>query len=355
MDRSLDTAIGRLRARAAWASFAGLVLAWLALGCAVLGAVALLLRAALGLDARTAALGFLPLVLVPVAAAMRARRMRPSVAGTAAWLDVRSGGSGAVVAALEARDARWEAQVGAALERARELPRLRLARPAWRTAAALAFAGAALFVPLPERIPGPPLAVQEAALERVEEQLAVLQEQVELDEDVAQEMRDALKRLEQEGGLLEPESAFEALDRVRDRLEQEALERAETAQGARDDLARAADQAASNPEAGQQSLERTLAELAEAGLSQDVRSALEKELGLAGIALPAGMKLDAAQLQALSKELTAKLGERIDGLAQRGLLDARALAKLGELAKLDEFRFSEHVCDESCEKEPGGT
>jgi hypothetical protein len=355
VDASLARSLDRLRARAALAAFAGTALTWLALAAAALGALALLLRAALGLEQRAAALVLLPLLLVPPVAWAFARRRVPSRAATAAWLDVRGGGSGAVVAAFEVEDPRWQAQLAAALGRGAELPRVRLARPAGRALLAGAFASGALLVPLPRAAIGPPPVVQEAALERVEEQLAALQEQVQLDAELAEELREALSRLQQEGALREPESAFEALDRASERLEQEALENAETAQAAREDLARAAEAAAADPEAAQAELERTLGELSKAGFGKDVQAALKTQLGVAAAALPPGTKLDAAALKALSSQISAKLGERLGALAKAGLLDAKSLQKLSELARLDEFRSSDHVCDERCKQQPGGT
>jgi hypothetical protein len=197
--------------------------------------------------------------------------------------------------------------------------------------------------------------VQEALLAEVEERFEALQEQVELEPEVAAELQDALERLRQDGALAEPEAAFEALDRAQDRLEQEAYERAELAQSASQDLARNADAAARDAEAAQADLERTLEQLAQGGFAKDVQSALEKELGAAGVSLPPGTKLDAAAIEAISNELAEKLGLQAGELAKKGLLGSKSLAKLSELAKLDGFEPTEHVCDASCERKPGGT
>jgi hypothetical protein len=351
----LERSIDRLRLRALQGALLGTSLRWFAIAAAVLAAVALLLRVAFGFEPSRAAWVFAPLALVPVAAWIAARKRVPSRAGTVAWLDVRTGGTGAIVGAWETTDPRWAAQMRRALAAEPPPPRFDVARPAQVSLASVAFAVLVLCVPIAPALVGPPIAVQEATLERVEEQLEALQEQVELEPEVAAELQEALERLRREGALAEPEGAFEALDRAQEKLEQEAYERAEAAQTAQEDLASASDQAASNPDAAQEQLERTMGQLAKAGFSKDIQSALEKELGAAGVSLPPGTKLDASQITAISKELAEKLGLRAGELGKAGLIDAKSLAKLGELAKLDGFEFSEHVCDETCEKKPGGT
>lgn len=355
MTPGLERSIERLRRRAFVGAFLGTLLRHTAVVAAVLAAAALVLRVGFGVERAHAAWVFAPLALVPVVAWIQARKRVPSHRATAAWLDVRAGGTGAIVAGVELDDPRWRDHVVRALAAEPALPRVAVVKPARLSAAALAFAALVLAVPVSPALVGPPTAVQEATLERVEEQLAALEEQVELEPEVAAELREALERLQQEGGLAEPEAAFEALDRAQERLEQEAYERAEAAQSAQDDLARAAEDAQRSPEAAQEQLEKALSELAQAGFSKDVKSALEKELGAAGVALPPGTKLDAENIEAISKDLAEKLGLRVGDLAKKGLLDGKALAKLGELAKLEGFEFNEHVCDETCEKKPGGT
>jgi hypothetical protein len=351
----LERAIESLRRRARLGAFLGALLRTGAIAATALAVVALVLRAGFAFDRRDAAWIFAALALVPIAAWIASRQRTPSRAATAAWLDVRAGGSGALVAADEVDDARWSLQVERELARQPALPRLDVARPARFLACAAAFALLVIAVPIAPAVVGPVTTVRESALERVEEQLKSLEEQVALEPEVAAELHEALERLQRDGGLAEPEAAFEALDRAQDRIEQEAYERAEMSQSAQDDLARAGEDAARDPEAAQTQLEKSMEALAQAGFSKDVQSALEKELGAAGSALPPGTKLDAGQIEAISKALAEKLALRNGDLAKAGLLDAKSLAKLGELAKLDEFQFNDHMCDESCSKKPGGT
>ncbi len=351
----LERSIESLRRRARLGAFLGATLRALAIGAAALAAVALVLRVGFGFERAESAWVFAPLVIVPIAAWILSARRTPSRATAAAWLDVRAGGSGAIVAEDELADPRWNARLEQELARSPRLPRIRVAQPARLAALALAFGVLVIGVPIPAAVLGPVTTVQESVLERVEEQLKALEEQVDLEPELAQELHEALERLQREGALAEPEAAFEALDRAQEKLESEAYERAEMAQTAADDLARAGEDAARDPEGAQHQLEKTMEALAKAGFSKDIQSALEKELGAAGIALPPGTKLDAGTIEAISKELAKQLAARNGELAKAGLLSAKSLAKLGELAKLDEFEFSDHVCDAECEKKPGGT
>ncbi|MBL8861436.1 MAG: hypothetical protein JNK02_05435 [Planctomycetes bacterium] len=348
MNPHLDRSIAALRRRAFQGSFLGHLLRGLALCAAVIAAAVLVARVGFLVETRTAALGFVALLLVPLVAWQRALRAVPSRATAAAWLDLRGGGSGALVALDELGDPRWEALLERELRAPRALPAIDVRSPARRALCALALAAAAVLVPAPAPHVGPPTGVQAALLESVEEQLAALEAEVELEPDVALELREALERLREDGALAEPEAAFEALDRAQERLAQEAYERAELAHVAQQALAETAADAAQDPEAAQAALERTLEQLAAAGFSKDVRSALEVELGLAGVELPPGARLAAQDIQRLSRELAERLAARTGGLAQQGLLDAQSLAKLGELAKLDGFAPSAHVCDEEC-------
>ena len=60
-------------------------------------------------------------------------------------------------------------------------------------------------------------------------------------------------------------------------------------------------------------------------------------------------------LDALSKELSEALAKKLDKLGKAGLAKVGKLGKAGELAKLDDFEPTGHVCDENCKKKPGGT
>lgn len=350
MARHLHDRIERVAQHVARAVFVDALLrsaAWLTLG---LAAAVLAMRVAAEWDRARAAWLFAPIVLAPVLAWRIARRKRWSTAAAATWLDWRSGASGALVTGFERDDPAWNGHVDAALARADLLPRARWGRPAALLLFAIAFAALATWVTIPRVVPGPSRAVQTAAIERVEEKLATLEEQVTLDPVVAEELHESLERLENGTDGESIEGTFEALDRAGERLEDEARARAEAAESALESLAAAESAASGDPEAAQKQLEATLEALAKSGLAKGLEGALPEELGAKGLELPAGTKLDAAQIAKLTAGLESKLGEKLAKLSAAGLL------KEGRFAKGEKpGEISEHVCDASCARNPGGT
>ena len=345
----------------------------------LLGALALVLRVLLGLDPREAAWCLAPLAILPISAWIRARRSRLSDVGAAVWFDRRAGAGGAVLAAHELADPRW---TGRALAASRvELPAWRLRPAALRALGGLLFAAAALLVPVsraaPELLVSP--RVFEAPLEEIEEQLAVLEEHVELDQQRADELRERLEELhEQAQRAPDPEGTFEALDRLAREVADESERAMEHALRAEQSLAAARQSATSaepHSQEGQeadpdseasgaeqqasademrQHLDEALTELAQAGLSLELPEGLASGLELSNLAGQLPAELDAGQLaqlaEALGEGLTSKLGE----LIAAGLLDPSQLDGLAGLGVGDLSRYSLHECDESCE-EPGGT
>lgn len=318
-----------------------------------LGCVALLMRATLDADKARAALVFAPLALVPILAWRIANRKSLSRAGAAAWLDVRTGSTGALVTSFESPDGSWAGRVDHALGQVLELPRARLGRPLLLALGGVAFASLALFVPIPRTVLGPSVALQAAGVAKVEEKLATLEEEVTLQPEVAAELHETLNRLKDEDALANPESAFEAADRASERLEREAESRAEAAESAREGLAAAAASADSNPDAAQKDLDAALKELSKTGLSKGLSGALSNELGLSSLEIPAGMKLEGAKVTAVSGELAARLGEKLAKLAKAGLLKPGAFKGVGKPGEVGEYK--EHVCTAECAKNPGGT
>ena len=206
--------------------------------------------------------------------------------------------------------------------------------------------------PLPRDPFLPPRKIEEAAVERVAEKLATLEEQVTLEPELAAELETRLERLKEEVG--NPEQAFEAIDRMEERLGQEGERLSEQIQDARDSLSKASESAASDAEAAQKELEKTLGELAKAGLGKHLPEELQRELGGSSLELPPGVQLDPQKIEALSRELGAELARKLDRLGKAGLAKLGKLGKAGELAKLDDFKPTGHVCDENCKKK-GGT
>jgi hypothetical protein len=348
---SLERAIADLRRRV-------LATHWLrhaALHGAVLlyagGAAALLARALGGWERGAAAWVVAIVLAAPLSAWWLARRRAPSREAAAAWLDVRGGASGLVVTESELGSSSWSPAAEARLRGSLEaLPRLDILDALRRLAPALAFAALALFVPIPRDEVGPPPAVADSALERVEEKLATLEETLELEPETAIEMEEQLERVAEESREGDAESTFEALDRLEERLEDAARDAETAALRAQHELA-AATKDPSLADA-QQALENALAEMAEGGLAKDLPADVQSELLPGSLALPEGMQLTSAELAKLAKSLQGALDSKLGRLAQGRLLDPKSLRKLGELPTLE--GFESHECDESCLK-PGGT
>lgn len=355
MALSIDRSVRRLRQRAMLASLVGVGSTHLLVASLLAGTAVLLSRLLLGLSADRAALVLIVVALVPLTAWFVARRKFLSHEGAAAWLDVRSGATGILVTELELADARWEGRANEVLARAPKLPAIRLRPAATRSCLGLAFALLALWIDIPKHVMGPPPALFKSSLATLREQLETLQEEVALDESTAQELEARMDRLEQEATDSEnPEATFEALDRLSDRLASEALEAQESALAAAAELKGAAALADQNPAEAEVQFADTLAKLMEDGLLRNLPSALTQELGANGAELPEGLALDPAMLAKLSREFAKALEGKLGKLAQAGLLKFGRPGQLGELGELSAFDFTEHVCDESCEK-AGGT
>lgn len=353
MTRSLDALATRLRARVFLGVFLGALGRFAMWGLFVTGTLALLLRYVLGVERATAAWALAPLAVAPIAAWIVARRRRLSHAGAIAWLDLRADAQGAWITRLELDDARWNERADAALARELALPAPRLARPAVQAFPALAFAAAALWIEMPRDPVLPPRKLEEALIEKVEEQLETLKEEVALEPELEQELEARLERLEDELG--DPEQAFEAIDGLQERMEQEGERLAETMESAQESLAEASESSKRDPEGAQKALEQALGELAKAGLEKNLDEELKSQLGSTSLELPPGTKLEPMKIDALSKELSDALAKKLDKLGKVGLAKLGKLGKAGELAKLDGFEPTGHVCDENCKKKPGGT
>lgn len=347
------TTARRLERRAFWAILAGELGRALAALSFVLGAAILVARVGLGAEARS----LLPLLgllaIAPALAWVRARRRRLSREAAAAWLDVRAGAGGVLVTGLEAPDPRWAPRVEAVLARAPALPRPRLVRPLGLPLLGALFVVAALAVEVPASEPGPSPALFEAALQRLDEQLATLEEEVELEEELAREMHERLERLAEDLDHSGAESTYEAIDRLEERLGAEARRASDAARRAGEALAGASATAQADGGLALEKLQDALAALREGGLAGALPPSLEAELDALEAAAAAGLPLAGAKLLELSEELRALLQAKLDGLAAAGLTAPARLASPGEFASLDGFELRPHDHEGECE--PGGT
>jgi len=353
----LAAAVAAVRRRRFLAGWLELASVHVALALFALGAFVLYRRGVEGAP-RAEVARFLGLsTLGLVTAALVARKRVPGRAWAAAWLDVQAGASGVVVTEDELGSSAWSPRARAALETARAaLPRPALGPALKRLAPAALFAGLALWVPISRDILGPPPVIASALIEELETKLQTLTEELELPPDEALELEERLERLQAEAETGQPASTFEAVDRLGERLEDEAARALEAAQRAAEDLAAAAGQ----PElsAAQEALESALATLKDAGLTKDLPPAALAGLQPGSLTLPPGTQLSSRELAALSRELRQALEQRVGALAAGKLLDpARLRAFEGRLGALGEG-FGEpdpaHECDEDCKK-PGGT
>jgi len=356
MPHELAASVAALRRRtflARWVELAGM---HLAVALFVLGALVLYLRAFERAERDVGRwLGWSALALV--SAAWLARRRVPSTAWATAWLDVHGGATGAIVTEGELGRSEWSTRVGGGLAAARAtLPRPALDSALKRLAPGALFAALAVWVPVPEQIVGPPPFVATALIEELAAELETLEEVLDLPAEEAEELETRLERIQAEAEDGQPASTFEAVDRLGQRLEDEAAQALEAAQRAAEDLAAAA----GHPDlaTAQEALEAALATMEEAGLTKDLPPAAKAGLQPGTLSLPPGTQLSSRELAALSAELRKALEGTAQGLAAGKLLDpSRLRAFEGQLAKLG-GGFGEpdpaHECDEDCKK-PGGT
>lgn len=348
MADSIERRIGEARRTAFVAAFARELSTAAAFGLFAAGTLAFVLRFALRLSPATAALALLGALLAPAFAWIRTSRRLLSRGGAATWLDLRAGGTGLLLAEIETGDAAWRRRAASLLDESPALPRLRIGRLLGRPAPALAFAAAAILVPIPRSVLGPSPAVLESAVERLRDKVRALEEEVRLEEEVADEIETRLDRLEEEADRGRPESAFEAMDRLEDRLLAEGDRAAEIASKARDSLAAAEAAAGSDVEAAQASLEAALAEMTEGGLDAKLPPSLLEDLGSESLALAEGTKLDGSRLMEVSREIRDLLDKKMESLSRSGLLRPRPQTEGRDPLE----RYVEHECDSDCP--PGG-
>jgi len=342
----------RLERRAFGAVFLRELCRWSAGLLLVAGTLVLAGRAGLGLSSRALAPLFALAFLAPLVARLRAGQRRLSTAAATAWLDVRSGASGALVTGLEAPDPRWAARVEEALARVTELPRMRPGRALLLPLGAALFGALALLVRVPALEPGPSPALFQAAVQRAGEELTALKEDVRLDEDLARELDQRLERLSQELDGASPESTYEAIDRFEERLKDEARKAQDAAQRADDALASAAFAAGFDGGLSLERLQDALSAMKAGGLGARMPAGLQKELDALDASVAGAGAVDPGKMIELSDQLRELMQDRLAKLSAAGLAAPRRLLTAKELSELDGFEFAKHVCTAACK--PGG-
>ena len=360
MIASLENSLSALRRRAGFAAYLKKLQLHLSIALFATGSAALLSRVVFDFT-REEALWILAIAAVaPLTAWLDSRRAFLSLTGAAAWLDLRTGGDGAVVTAIESRDPRWQERLDRALASQPALPRVQVERSALRTMPAIAFCLLAFWVEMPQNVLGPAPELFESAKERLEEKLETLEEVVELTEDEQNELEAQLEQVEAESEEGTPESFFEAADSLEEALEEFAQEIAEDAQEMQESLEAVSQADDSEFDAAQETLRETLNQMDDMGLGENLPEDLT-EMFPKGLELPEGtefqegLQLDPEMLKAMSEELKELLANKLAELAEAGLLKEGKLGKPGEgkLADLSKFKPTKagQPCDcEECKK-----
>lgn len=311
------------------------------------GGAMLVLRLGLGRSGAEAARLAPALLLALPWAAWRAWSLRVDRRTAVRWLDVRSGGAGALVTELELADPRWrpraEERLSAAAPR---LPRPRLVAPALAALGGLAFALLALALGAPVRDPGPAPEFFDAWLQRLETRVATLAAQGALDPERDAELAERLASLRDaiDGG--RAASLYEAFDRFEEGLGQDASRLARGAQalasalGALDRLgggALGADPADLLARLGERLADPEALRLA-AGLVERLGA---DPAALAGVPVP--------------EALRSLFAEDLGRLAGAGVLDPDAVRAAlerarGRLEGYAETALAAHACGEACER-----
>lgn len=337
-------AAAALRRRALIAALGGELARVGAVALVASGTLILLTRGLLGWTVGESALLLGTLIAVPIVAWPRARRRVPSLESAATWLDLRSGGSGAVVATLEQpAGSAWSARATTAVGGVAALPALRVAPLIRPTLPSALFATVCLAMPIgtAETAGRGSEAVVERRAERLREQLEVLDEVVDVADSESEEFEDRIRAALEAAGDGQSEAALEALDRVE--LDAEAL--AERAAEAAQDALRAVSESAADLPSDPAGAREQLAAAAEAleqggldsaGLSPEVADALA-ELAAGLDALPVGetgaegsealgkLAGELAELAELADGLREELAEKLAALAEQGLLEGAQL------------------------------
>lgn len=324
-------------------------------------------RAGFEVESEQARWLLLPLIAVPFTAWMGVRGKIPSKAGAVAWLDLRSGAQGHLLAEFELGDSRWSGPLTSQIDRLPELPPIRLGNLARPFMPALAFAVLALFVPLTRAEPRANTGFFDQAIAGLAQQLDTLKEVNALEDIVQTELQERVEELAENVDAKKPEAMLEAIDSLRKDLGREGQTAAEAAQELFQRFGHSENLAPMQSAFAKTLLQSGMREMLRSGLPEGLLEKMEslapelaKRLKDGGLKMPEdfefpeGMELDPKTMAALSKLMREQLRSNLGDLDLAGLANLAKMklgGKPGSLAKLIE-KF--HKCDESCDK-PGGT
>jgi hypothetical protein len=226
MARDLDARIQDLRRHLHRRQLAALLCRGATLAVGAAGTLVLLLRHFAGVSRTGSAAAFLLLLPALVVAQVLARRRRPGRDRVAALLDLSTGATGLVLTEALVADPRWLPRVDEVLASEPPPPAVRWGRLLRPVAAAVAFAAAALLVPVVPARAAPPR-LPPSALDELEARLEVLEELAAVEDPATRELRERFESLEKEVESRRGESTFEALDRLAEALDRRSREVAE--------------------------------------------------------------------------------------------------------------------------------
>lgn len=341
------------RRRTAWASFLAEWSLHVAAAAMAASTLALAIRALAG-TSRVEVLPLYAVVLVtPVTAYAAARRRFVSDRSAAAWIDVRAGGKGLVVALFETNDGRWSDRIAEGIGRAADFNPVPWRTLSRRLLPSLAFALLTFLVPVSTASPSARGSAV-ATLDRVDEAFAALAEEIRIEETPAAELLERVEHLRAELAERTPEAQLESLDRLQDAFQAQIDAIHGAGERAMALLAKASEVAHDNPSEAGEALEEAVAALTSAGLDKGRQKGLEdllKELGPSKDgASPADRPLDPLRVEGISDELRKELAKKLSALRKKGLVKSEAGAKEKPKAKIDWSKFEEHACDPECKE-----
>lgn len=350
---NLESSVRRLQKHAALAEFLTHWILHLTIATALSGAVAIFFRTFQGFTRGEAALSFLIVIFTPLTAWLAAKSKFIHRDTAAAWLDLRAGATGLLLTSAERPDERWSDATRAVAGRAGALPAISLRRQLLQFAPAILFAIAAIAIPVSRNARN--ASIPRAAAEALEEKLAILEQNIQLEEKTAEELRERVDRMKNEIETMQPEVAYEAVDRLEDKLQNEAVKAASSAREAMTALESAA-MTTKDAAAAQEALEQALSEMKGAGLEKGMEEKLSKTGISDNLTIPKNVKLSKNESEKLSNAAREALREKLEKLKKSGLLTNSKLAmsgeKTGKKSQIDWNKFKEHQCDSTCK---GGT
>ncbi len=327
---SVELQVRKFRRRAAVTSALSIGVRILAVWLLLWGTAVVALRAGFEVPREGLLWGLAGVVPVAVAALLLGLRRRPERRAVLSLLDLHGAGGGLMMASGEVEIGAWGDRIGEV-----RAPRLR-GRPPWRL-----LAGGGAFVAAAFLMPVAPVGLEaERPLEIGEEvaelaaRIEVLEQEGLLEEAAAERFEAGLEALEDEASGQDPAAAWETLDHLQEMTDRTAAEVAEAALAEGEQLAAAeavAEALSTGGDAGTKHLaSEAMAELSAltaraAADSKLLESALAAELSAAAGADGAPEQLDLGKLLDALGRGKGSLGDKLDRLYAKGLIDLETL------------------------------